>query len=167
MILPFAPRFPFHNRYSFHPTLLLAANGAARVQSAGGRAAVKSSWYGGTWQIVAGAGTAADRAGQQLVRSLVQSADRIGLPIAPIEVKGAAHLVPDLYRSDHAPFWRRGFPAVMLTDTANFRNRHYHVASDTISFDLAAQVMTSAVDTLLSLAGGCPSNGTRLCWCDA
>lgn len=26
----------------------------------------------------------------------------------------------DLRRSDHAPFWRRDVPAMMLTDTANF-----------------------------------------------
>jgi len=43
-------------------------------------------------------------------------------PIAP----------PDLLRSDHAPFLLSGFPAVMMTDTANFRSPHYHTATDTI-----------------------------------
>ena len=37
----------------------------------------------------------------------------------------------DLLRSDHAPFWLAGVPAVMVTDTANFRNPHYHRRSDT------------------------------------
>ncbi|USR92946.1 M28 family peptidase [Phormidium yuhuli AB48] len=37
----------------------------------------------------------------------------------------------DLLRSDHAPFWLAGAPAVMVTDTANFRNPHYHRPSDT------------------------------------
>lgn len=40
--------------------------------------------------------------------------------------------VPDMARSDHAPFWLAGQPAVMMTDTANFRNPNYHKASDTI-----------------------------------
>jgi hypothetical protein len=34
-------------------------------------------------------------------------------------------------RSDHAVFWYAGIPAVMLTDTANFRNPHYHRPTDT------------------------------------
>jgi peptidase M28-like protein len=40
-------------------------------------------------------------------------------------------LVPDLLRSDHAPFWSAGIPAIMWTDTANLRNPHYHRSSDT------------------------------------
>ncbi|MEO1132981.1 MAG: M28 family peptidase, partial [Cyanobacteria bacterium J06639_1] len=39
-------------------------------------------------------------------------------------------LLPDTRRSDHSPFWDRGYPAVMVTDTANLRNPHYHKASD-------------------------------------
>jgi Zn-dependent M28 family amino/carboxypeptidase len=41
-------------------------------------------------------------------------------------------LVPrDILRSDHAPFLMAGLPGVMITDTANFRNPHYHRATDT------------------------------------
>jgi hypothetical protein len=32
--------------------------------------------------------------------------------------------------SDHWSFWQEGYPAVMITDTAPFRNPHYHRASD-------------------------------------
>ena len=39
---------------------------------------------------------------------------------------------PDMMRSDHAPFLLAGIPAVMLSDTANFRNPNYHTQSDTI-----------------------------------
>jgi aminopeptidase YwaD len=39
-------------------------------------------------------------------------------------------LMPDLMRSDHAPFWSVGAPSVMITDTADFRNEHYHQATD-------------------------------------
>lgn len=44
------------------------------------------------------------------------------LPIAP----------PDLLRSDHAPFLAVGIPAVIMSDTANFRSAHYHKPTDTI-----------------------------------
>jgi aminopeptidase YwaD len=40
--------------------------------------------------------------------------------------------IPDLLRSDHRPFMIDGVPAIMLTDTANFRNPHYHQPTDTI-----------------------------------
>ncbi len=46
----------------------------------------------------------------------------------PIPFKGL--LTPDVMRSDHAPFWLQGLGAVMVTDTANLRNPHYHRASD-------------------------------------
>jgi hypothetical protein len=39
---------------------------------------------------------------------------------------------PDLLRSDHAHFWKFGIPAVIVSDTSEFRNRHYHRPTDTI-----------------------------------
>ncbi|MGZ6143187.1 MAG: M28 family peptidase [Myxococcales bacterium] len=39
--------------------------------------------------------------------------------------------IPDVGRSDHASFWQVRVPAVMVTDTANFRNPNYHQAGDT------------------------------------
>jgi hypothetical protein len=38
----------------------------------------------------------------------------------------------DVLRSDHAPFWNEGFRALLVTDTANFRNPNYHQPSDTL-----------------------------------
>lgn len=38
---------------------------------------------------------------------------------------------PVLRRSDHAPFWEVGIPALMWTDTAEFRNPNYHLPTDT------------------------------------
>ncbi|MFI4915922.1 MAG: M20/M25/M40 family metallo-hydrolase [Phycisphaerales bacterium JB060] len=61
---------------------------------------------------------------------------------------------PDLMRSDHAEFLIRGWPGVMLTDTANFRNPHYHQASDTVDtidkerFARAISQVIGAVDRL-------------------
>lgn len=47
----------------------------------------------------------------------------------PVPLKGL--LTPDLLRSDHAPFWAKNIGAVLVSDTANFRNPHYHQPSDT------------------------------------
>ena len=44
---------------------------------------------------------------------------------------GAERLIPDLNRSDHVPFWQKGIPATMWTDTADFRNPNYHRHTDT------------------------------------
>lgn len=54
------------------------------------------------------------------------------LPIVPLVVPGNGEKLPDTRRSDHTSFWEQGFPAVMLTDTANFRNPNYHRPTDTL-----------------------------------
>jgi hypothetical protein len=67
-----------------------------------------------------------------VVRAAVASRAAPGLRVVGLETAGPAHrLAPDLARSDHLPFWGAGIPAVLWTDTANFRNPHYHAASDT------------------------------------
>lgn len=63
---------------------------------------------------------------------------------------------PDILRSDHAEFLIRGWPGAMLTDTANFRNPHYHKASDTVEtidrdrFVRAIGQVVGAVDSMLN-----------------
>lgn len=51
----------------------------------------------------------------------------VGLEVVP----GAERVFPVLARSDHVPFWQKGIPAVMWTDTSEFRNPNYHSATDT------------------------------------
>ena len=48
----------------------------------------------------------------------------------PVVQQGRA--VPDTRRSDHVPFWDLGYPAILITDTANLRNPHYHQPTDTL-----------------------------------
>jgi Zn-dependent M28 family amino/carboxypeptidase len=75
----------------------------------------------------------------------VEQAMRPHLPIVPLIVPGNGELLPDTRRSDHTPFWEAGFPAVMLTDTANFRNPHYHQPTDTID-TLNLEFMSAVAD---------------------
>ena len=58
-------------------------------------------------------------------------------------IPGNGWVLPDIRRADHAPFWDAGIPAVLVTDTADFRNPHYHRwsdAIDTLDFDFMAAV---------------------------
>ena len=45
--------------------------------------------------------------------------------------------------SDHASFWHEGYPAIMVTDTANFRCPFYHTQDtiDKVNFDRLARVV--------------------------
>jgi Zn-dependent M28 family amino/carboxypeptidase len=54
------------------------------------------------------------------------------LPVIGLNVKlGLEKYFPVLARSDHAPFWAKKIPAVMWTDTSEFRNSNYHRHTDT------------------------------------
>ncbi len=67
------------------------------------------------------------------------------VPVVPLVVPGNGEELPDTRRSDHTSFWEQGFPAVMLTDTANFRNPHYHRPTDTMD-TLDLKFMASVAD---------------------
>jgi len=70
------------------------------------------------------------------------------LPVIKLTVPLGGFLLPSVRLSDHAPFWDRGFKAVMITDTAFYRNPHYHMASDTmekLDYGFMAQLVKSLV----------------------
>ena len=63
-------------------------------------------------------------------------------------------ILPETRMSDHASFWDAGLPALMVTDTAFFRNPNYHLPSDTIDtldFTFMAQLVKSLELALLEL----------------
>jgi Peptidase family M28 len=49
----------------------------------------------------------------------------------PLETAATFSFVPGVSWSDHRSFWRESYRAVMITDTAFYRYRHYHQPSDT------------------------------------
>lgn len=82
------------------------------------------------------------------------------LKTVSLVVPGQGEGLPDTRRSDHAAFWRFGYPAVMLTDTANFRNPHYHRPTDTfdtLDFDFMEQVAEALIAATSFLAGRPPA----------
>jgi Peptidase family M28 len=82
-------------------------------------------------------------------RELLRSAISSFRSIATIPSEGLAlpEMIKDIGRSDHGSFWRSGYPAVLVSDTANFRNPHYHKPTDRVS-TLDADRFTFAVDGL-------------------
>lgn len=49
----------------------------------------------------------------------------------PLEHVATLAVVPGVSWSDHRSFWKHGYRAVMVTDTAFYRYPHYHAAEDT------------------------------------
>lgn len=58
--------------------------------------------------------------------------------------------------SDQWSFWQHGYPAIMITDTAPFRYRHYHEPTDTpdkLDYDRFALVVSGVEGITTDLAG--------------
>jgi len=49
----------------------------------------------------------------------------------PLQTAATFRFVPGVSWSDHRSFWRQGYRALMITDTAPYRYPHYHAATDT------------------------------------
>ncbi|MDB6066880.1 MAG: Peptidase [Pedosphaera sp.] len=79
-------------------------------------------------------------------------------------VLGAERLFPVLARSDHVPFWEQGIPAVMWTDTSEFRNHNYHKATDTPeTLDYGFLLMvTQLLVACVGSEGGLAADGTQI-----
>jgi len=61
-----------------------------------------------------------------------------------------------LRNSDHAPFWDAGYPALMITDGANYRNPYYHSAEDKsehLNFEFMSQVVKATLAAIAQKAG--------------
>ena len=77
------------------------------------------------------------------MRSLKRYLIQAKAPCEWLPVVNQGKQLPDTRRSDHAPFWDAGYPAVMVTDTAHLRNPHYHKPSDqlkTLNIEMMARV---------------------------
>ena len=71
------------------------------------------------------------------------------LPVVKLTVPFRGWLMPSVRLSDHSSFWDRGFNAVMITDSAFYRNPHYHLPSDTMD-RLDYRFMAELVESLLN-----------------
>ncbi len=73
--------------------------------------------------------------------------DPSDLPLIGGLLRRAVPAVRNFARSDHLPFWEARQPALMVTDTANFRYPHYHRPTDTpekLDYERLADITAAA-----------------------
>ena len=73
----------------------------------------------------------------------------------PAEAAVLPELIPQSGWSDQWSFWQFGYPALMVTDTALFRNPHYHAATDTpdtLDYERMAMVVEGLTGVVEELA---------------
>jgi len=106
----------------------------------------------GTGDFLAAVG---DRGSAELLRAFVRAAEGI-VPLVPLAVPLKGWLVPDVRRSDNARFWDLGYPALLVTDTAELRNPNYHRAGDTpetLDYDFLGRATRAVARAVWALAG--------------
>ncbi len=99
----------------------------------------------------------ANQQSADLVEHFVSGLQQYHIPLSyiPLIVPGNGEVLPDIRRSDHVPFWDHGYKALMLSDTAEFRNPHYHQPSDTLAtlnLPFAAEVCRATGGLVATLA---------------
>ncbi|MDA8019573.1 MAG: M20/M25/M40 family metallo-hydrolase [Thermoanaerobaculia bacterium] len=94
----------------------------------------------------------------RVASGVLRSAKRVGSSVPLLSLKvflGIETHFGDLLRSDHSPFWAAGMPALMWTDTSEFRNPNYHRETDTpetLDYDALADVARLIVGHVLLAA---------------
>jgi hypothetical protein len=99
-------------------------------------------------------GIVGDLRSHRPVLTLARGMHRLG--IVPASVLVAPRQFGGIDRSDHIVFWRHGFKALMITDTAFFRNENYHKETDTIdtlNFEVMDDVVASIFAALVEIGG--------------
>jgi Zn-dependent M28 family amino/carboxypeptidase len=73
----------------------------------------------------------------------------------PAEHVAAPGIIPGISWSDHLSFWRQGYPALMVTDTAFYRYPCYHTPLDTpekLDYEALARVTDGLCKTIVEFA---------------
>jgi Zn-dependent M28 family amino/carboxypeptidase len=72
----------------------------------------------------------------------------------PVESLTATALTPGVSFSDHQSYWKFNYPAVMITDSAFYRNKNYHKptdTADTLDYDRMAEVVKGLYWTIIQM----------------
>ena len=88
----------------------------------------------------------------ELVRDMVTRM-REASPLDVQYINAPPH-VPGIRLSDHLNYWSQGFCALMITNTAFYRNQNYHTENDTIDtldFDRMVEVVKGVYWTIVNL----------------
>ncbi len=85
---------------------------------------------------------------RKVKESLVAASD------VPVESLTTMSCLPGVSFSDHQSYWQFGYPAVMITDSAFYRNRNYHRRGDTaetLDYDRMAEVVKGLYRTVIHI----------------
>jgi hypothetical protein len=94
-----------------------------------------------------------DENGLEHANGMAAHAAALGLKTLVLDVPDdlkKSPLLSDLQRSDHAAFWNVDYPAMMITDTSEFRYANYHCgagedAYELLDHDFARDIVAAAV----------------------
>lgn len=94
----------------------------------------------------------------EFMKQIVSKSNSVSIPVITLalpknSLKEVEYISPHLLRSDHVGFWEQNIPAVMWTDTAEFRNKNYHKITDTPD-TLDYDFMTEVAQLIISLYQG-------------
>jgi Zn-dependent M28 family amino/carboxypeptidase len=87
-----------------------------------------------------------DKQAQPWAQAIADSAESQGLPSAQLEVDLEGKVPLELKGSDHASFWGKGYPAIDVTDTSEYRNPFKHTKFDTVetlNHDIAIKIISA------------------------
>lgn len=106
----------------------------------------------------------ADETARDHTTAMERAAMAVSLPTITLSLTRAqtgSPLYGDLQRSDHASFWAAGYPAIQITDTAEFRNARYHCRGgadtpDTLDGDFMGRVVQVTVGAAADALGLAP-----------
>jgi len=79
----------------------------------------------------------------------------IGSSSLPVYSINAPRFVPGVDFSDHLSYWKAGYDALMITDTAFYRNHNYHTANDTpekLDYRRMAMVVAGVYGAVMDLS---------------
>ncbi|MBF0465584.1 MAG: M28 family peptidase [Nitrospirae bacterium] len=75
--------------------------------------------------------------------------------VMPVESITAPRFIPGIDFSDHRSFWKFGYNAIMVTDTAFYRNPNYHRSTDTpetLDYDSITEVVLGLKSAICEIA---------------
>lgn len=93
------------------------------------------------------------RWGEFALARRIKAAMRGAAPL-PVVSLNAPRWIQGVEQSDHVSYWNRGYPAVMITDTAYLRNPNYHTRYDTpetLDYRRMAQAVTQVYAAVIDL----------------
>ena len=107
-------------------------------------------FYPSKGNFIAVAGNLASRRLVSAVKRAMRGAAKI-----PVHSISAPRALPGLDFSDHRNYWEADYPAVMITDTAFYRNHNYHTEMDTpdsLDYARMSEVVTGLFNAVVALA---------------